>query len=219
MADGEAWKARIEAGETIEVYFKQLQTIENRKTWNVIAETKGGDADNVLVLGAHLDSVQAGPGINDDGSGTTLILELLEAIQKYNIPRDDLKLRFIWWAAEENGLFGSEHYVGTATAEELAKIRAYLNFDMVGRGFYGVFDGDGSAFNLSGAAGSDVIEKLFTTYLTKTAKVTVTETELDGGSDYVPFMEKGIPIGGLFTGVGVEQDACYHQACDTYGES
>jgi Zn-dependent M28 family amino/carboxypeptidase len=67
LADGEAIKARLDAGETLEAHFQQTQVIEERITQNVVVETEGGDPDNVIVLGAHLDSVQAGPGINDDG--------------------------------------------------------------------------------------------------------------------------------------------------------
>ena len=87
---------------------------------------------------------------------------------------------------------------------------------MVSRGYFGVFDGDGSEFGLAGAPGSDVIEKLFSENLIA-AGHNVTPSAMDGGSDYVPFMDiLHKPIGGLFTGTGIDEDACYHQACDTY---
>ena len=159
--------------------------------------------------------MQAGAGINDDGSGTSLVLELLEAAALYT-PK--LKLRFAFWGAEENGLLGSKHYVSSLAAEQLQKIRAYMNFDMVSRGYFGVFDGDGSTHGLAGPEGSAAIESLFVKYLEGTQKVTVTPAVFTGGSDYQSFMNVGIPVGGLHTGTGVEQDACYHQACDTYGE-
>lgn len=66
--------------------------------------------------------------MNDDGSGSSVILELVDAISKWS---PNLKLRFFWWGAEENGLLGSEHYVDTLPAEDLSKVLAYLNFDMV----------------------------------------------------------------------------------------
>lgn len=66
--DGLAALEKLEAGETIEVYFQQTQAVEERLTHNVFVETEDGDPDNTIVLGAHLDSVQAGPGINDDGT-------------------------------------------------------------------------------------------------------------------------------------------------------
>lgn len=88
-------------------------------------------------VGAHLDSVREGPGINDNGSGTSLILELLRSVQKYDTK---LKVRFAWWGAEEDGMIGSDYYV--ANNEELDKIRAYLNFDMVCLNFYFIFSVD-----------------------------------------------------------------------------
>jgi Zn-dependent M28 family amino/carboxypeptidase len=210
-ADGEPLVARLQAGETIEAYFQQTQTVETKITQNVITETIDGDPDNVIMLGAHLDSVQAGPGINDDGSGTTLILEIKKALEKFRVKN---KVRFAWWGAEENGLLGSKYYTGNLNATEANKILTYLNFDMVSRGYFGVFDGDGSSYNLTGAPGSAAIEKLFLEHFTKNG-VNVTAARFTGGSDYQSFMNIGKPVGGLHTGTGVEQDPCYHQECDT----
>lgn len=98
--DGEALVARLSAGEAVEAYFQQTQIVETRITQNVFTETIGGDPTNVVMLGAHLDSVQAGAGINDDGSGSTLILEISRALEKYGVKN---KVRFAWWGAEENG--------------------------------------------------------------------------------------------------------------------
>lgn len=208
---GKALKARLDAGEKIEVFAKIIQTIETRITQNVFAETKGGDGENVVMLGAHLDSVQAGPGINDDGSGTTLILETAKALQHFSTK---LKVRFGWWGAEENGLVGSRYYVNNLKTAEVDNLLTYLNFDMVSRGFYGVFDGTGEKKAPGGPPGSEVIEDLFRDYF-KSKKIEVTPVGLTGGSDYVPFLQViQKPVGGLFTGTGLEQDACYHQACD-----
>ena len=82
-------------------------------TSNVIAETRDGDPDNVIVVGAHLDSVGVGPGINDNGSGSATILEIAEQMRKVK-PRN--KIRFIWFGAEEHGLLGSEAYVDEPAA-------------------------------------------------------------------------------------------------------
>jgi hypothetical protein len=98
--DGEALVARLSAGEAVEAYFQQTQIVETRITQNVFTETTSGDPTNVIMLGAHLDSVQAGAGINDDGSGSTLILEISRALEKYGVKN---KVRFAWWGAEENG--------------------------------------------------------------------------------------------------------------------
>jgi Zn-dependent M28 family amino/carboxypeptidase len=213
QVDGEALKARLDAREELEAYFQQTQTIETRITQNIFAESKGGDPENVIMLGAHLDSVQAGAGINDDGSGTTLILEIFNALQKFKFKN---KIRLAWWGAEENGLVGSRYYTSNINSTTINSLLCYLNFDMVSRGYFGVFDGDGSTHNLTGPAGSDVIEKLFVDDLTSKG-ITVTPAVFTGGSDYASFMSVlGKPVGGLHTGTGVAQDDCYHQACDTY---
>ena len=212
QVDGEAIKARLAAGEKVEVYFQQTQTIETRITQNVFAETEEGDPNNVIVLGAHLDSVQAGPGINDDGSGSSLILNVLRALSKYRVKN---KVRFAWWGAEENGLLGSRYYTSNLEAAEVDKILAYLNFDMVAKGYIGVGDADGSTHGSVGPAGSEVIEKIYYDHFEKQG-ITVTPAVVTNGSDYASFWQVlNKPFGFLHTGTGVEQDPCYHQACDT----
>jgi Zn-dependent M28 family amino/carboxypeptidase len=202
-------------------------------TYNVLAETEGGDPDNVVMVGAHLDSVTAGPGINDNGSGSAAILET--AIQMAKVkPRN--KVRFAWWSAEESGLVGSTRWVAAQSAAELDRIALYLNFDMVGSPNFVrfVYDGDNSAGGGSvGPAGSDVIEQLFVGYFTSQGLASE-PTPFNGRSDYGPFIAPavGIPAGGLFTGAelpktaaqaaiyggaaGLAYDPCYHAACDTF---
>ena len=203
-------------------------------TRNVIAETKGGDPNNVIVVGAHLDSVGTGPGINDNGSGSATILEIAEQIAKLK-PRN--KVRFIWFGAEESGLLGSEAYVAGLSAEERGRIAAMLNFDMVGsRNFVRfVYDGDLSDSEPppGGAPeGSAQIEQLFLDYFEDQGLPTE-PTPFDGRSDYGPFIAAGIPAGGLFTGAegikteeqaavyggtaGEQYDPCYHLGCDHIG--
>jgi Zn-dependent M28 family amino/carboxypeptidase len=124
------------------------------------AETSHGDDSNVVMVGAHLDSVFAGPGINDNGSGSGAILEVAEQMRKV---RPTNTVRFAWWGAEESGLVGSDFYVAGLSDAEKANIALYLNFDMVGSPNFVrfVYDGDGSAFGLAGPPGSDAIEALF----------------------------------------------------------
>ncbi|KAG9251211.1 uncharacterized protein F5Z01DRAFT_299083 [Emericellopsis atlantica] len=208
---GQALKARIQGGETVESHTTIVQLIEEQITQNVILETNGGDAENTVMLGAHLDSVVAGAGINDDGSGSTTILELARGLSHF---RTNLKVRFAWWGAEENGLWGSRFYVNNMTAPEINGLLLYLNFDMVGRGFWGVFDGDASDAGPGGAPGSDTIEDLFVKHFEEQG-LEVTSVGLTGGTDYVPFQQViNKPVGGLFTGTGAAQDDCYHQKCD-----
>jgi len=202
-----------------------------RLTSNLIADSKQGDADKTVVVGAHLDSVAAGPGINDNGSGTSTILEIAEELAEAGTkPRQ--KLRFAFWGAEESGLLGSEHYVEELSDDELSTLYANLNFDMLGSPNYVrfVYDGDGSATDPAGPPGSGQIESVFTQYFASQGLASE-PTEFSGRSDYGPFIAVGIPAGGLFSGAeGVKTpaqqavyggtadapyDPCYHKACDT----
>ncbi|MFC7488413.1 M28 family metallopeptidase [Knoellia sp. CPCC 206453] len=210
---------------------------EIRKTWNVFAETAKGNDDNVVMAGAHLDSVVAGPGINDNGSGSGALLEVAEQFAKTS-PKNTT--RFAWWGAEELGLLGSNHYIADLVANDkpaLEDIALYLNFDMVGSPNYVrfVYDGDNSRFPVGpgaakGPEGSGAIEDVFHDYFAS-VNLPSEETAFSGRSDYGPFIAQGIPAGGLFTGAegvktaeqaavfggtaGVAYDRCYHQACDT----
>jgi Zn-dependent M28 family amino/carboxypeptidase len=136
-------------------------------------------------------------------------------LQKYTTKN---KIRFAFWGAEESGMAGSTHYVSSLSSLSASQILLYLNFDMVGQGFYGVFDSDGSTFGaqMAGPPGSGVIERLFVEELERQGHVVV-PLPLNRGSDYKSFMDGiGKPVGGLHSGTGKEQDKCYHLACDTY---
>ncbi|ALG83294.1 M28 family peptidase [Gordonia phthalatica] len=174
---------------------------EKAKTWNILAETTKGDADNVQMVGAHLDGVAEGPGINDNGTGSAAVLETAATIGANADVKN--KVRFALWGAEEEGLFGSEHYVSALSAEQASKIKRYLNFDMLGspNGGYFTFDGDGSGKLEGGAgpAGSGVIEQVFRNYFAW-RNVPVDASAFDGRSDYGPFKEAGIACGGVDTG-------------------
>ena len=127
---GTSYVDAIAGGATITATVDVTTDIQNTSTSNVVATTKSGDHNNKLALGAHTDSVAAGPGINDDGSGTVGILEVAKSLTKYEINN---AVVFGFWAAEEEGLLGSTYYVENLPANESALIRAYLNFDMVSR--------------------------------------------------------------------------------------
>jgi Zn-dependent M28 family amino/carboxypeptidase len=230
FADGAALYAQIQGGDTVTAHVVTSTSSENRPTVNVLADSKGGDKDKVIVVGAHLDSVVAGAGINDNGSGTATILEIAKQIAKLKI-KPKQKLRFAFWGAEEAGLLGSEHYVNTLSDTQLTKIYANLNFDMLGSPNYVrfVYDGDGSSGGPAGPPGSGEIEQIFGNYFAGKGLAT-DPTDFDGRSDYGPFIAVGIPAGGLFSGAegektpaqaavyggtaGVSYDPCYHQACD-----
>jgi Zn-dependent M28 family amino/carboxypeptidase len=214
QAEGNRLAEQLEDGVSLTATFQHTQINEQRVSHNVFAETLAGDPSSVIMLGAHLDSVQAGPGINDDGSGTTLLIEVFKSIQKHKSLKS--KVRFAWWGAEESGLLGSNHYTSTLKAAEADNILAYLNFDMIARGYYGVFDGKGIIPSMNGPKGSEILSKLFVdSFEQKGINFTVKE-KFAGNSDYGSFVGKlKKPSGGLFTGAGYAQDPCYHRACDT----
>ncbi|KAI9167278.1 putative leucine aminopeptidase 2 [Paramyrothecium foliicola] len=205
-----------------------LTVIEEVNSANVIATSKYGDPDNVLFLGAHSDSVSEGPGINDDGSGSVGILETAIQLAKY---RTKAQVKFGWWTAEEAGLLGSTYYVSSLSSEDILKIRLYLNFDMIASPNYilGHYDGDGSEFGVIGPAGSAEVEHFFEDYY-ESLGLNHTATEFNGRSDYGPFLDAGVPCGGLDAGAdevktpewvemfggtaGVILDPNYHQAGD-----
>ncbi|WP_328457707.1 M28 family metallopeptidase [Streptomyces sp. NBC_00386] len=187
--------------------------------YNLIADWPGGDTNQVLMAGSHLDSVTSGPGINDNGSGSAAILETALAVARTGY-QPTKHLRFAWWGAEELGLVGSKYYVNNLPSTERAKISGYLNFDMIGSpnpGYF-VYDDD------------PTIEKNFKDYFAGIGVPTEIETEGDGRSDHASFKNVGIPVGGLFTGASRTKtsaqvqkwggtatafDRCYHSSCDT----
>ncbi|NJO17158.1 MAG: M20/M25/M40 family metallo-hydrolase [Thioploca sp.] len=183
---------------------------EMAMTSNIIAETPTGNHKRTIMVGAHLDSVPTGPGINDNGSGSAMILEVALQLAQLGIKPTN-KVRFAFWSAEEFGLGGSTYYVAQLSPAEQKKIALYLNFDMVASPNYTrfIYDGD----DPEAPEGSSNIKDLLLNYFTSQGVGDcVWLTPLDGRSDYLPFMNAGIPVGGLFTGADgnktIEQVAC-----------
>ena len=176
---------------------------EERPQKNVIAELPGSNTDNVVMAGAHLDSVQAGPGINDNGSGSAALLELAQNLSKL---KPENTIRLAWWGAEEAGLLGSQAYVDELSQAERDRIALYLNFDMIASPNYifMIYDGDESGFTAPVVVpeGSVQIEDLFERYFTSVGEP-YDDAEFSGRSDYEAFILAGIPAGGLFTGAEV----------------
>ncbi|WP_043569433.1 M28 family metallopeptidase [Actinopolyspora erythraea] len=209
-------------------------TFDEITTENVIAETRTGRKDNVVMAGAHLDSVDEGAGINDNGTGSAALLET--ALEMGGSPDVNNAVRFAWWGAEESGLIGSTKYVNGLTFEQQLDIAMYLNFDMIGSPNAGYFTYDGDDSDGVGAGpgpyGSAQIERDFTEAM-KRQGVEVEGTDFNGRSDYGQFIAVGIPAGGLFTGAGgikteaqaakwggeagAAYDPNYHEAADDLG--
>jgi Zn-dependent M28 family amino/carboxypeptidase len=175
------------------------------KTRNVIAQTATGSTADVVMVGAHLDSVAEGPGINDNGSGVAAVLET--ALQLGSSPPVRNAVRFGFWGAEEYGTLGSANYVESLDVEALKDIALYLNFDMIGSPNAGYFTYDGDQSTKPGERqgvpripeGAAGIERTFVAYLDRAGKP-AEDTSFDGRSDYDPFTKSGVPAGGLFSG-------------------
>jgi len=169
---------------------------------NVVAETKAGDPNHMVLAGAHLDSVPAGPGINDDGSGTAFQLELAEQLAKSGTPPRN-KIRFLWFGGEEDGLVGSQYYAAHLSAADVAKTDVMIDTDMIASPNFArlVYDGDGNGKpgNPAGPAGSGTVENVFVRYWAQRGLVSE-PIPFDGRSDYVGFINRGIPAGGVFAG-------------------
>ena len=229
---GEELYGLLQQGAVV-VRVKTSTLSEIRPTANLIADTKTGRDDRVVVVGSHLDSVVEGPGINDNGSGSATDLVIALQMARLGIePRN--MVRFAWWGAEEPGLLGSQFYVDSLSKREIKNVAVNLNFDMVGSPNYVrfVYDGDASDTDSLASTGSGVVEDVFLDYFAALG-LTSEPTAFDGRSDYDAFISVGIPAGGLFTGAegiktaqeaadyggtaGIAYDPCYHQACDTAG--
>lgn len=129
-AAGQEIVKRLPKG-TVRARVKSDSGLEERTGYNVIGTLKG-KTDETIVMGGHYDSVPAGPGAGDNGSGTAVILELARTFAQK--PEPEHTLVFIAFDAEELGLFGSRAYVDDLSETQLQKMRAMLNFDMLGAG-------------------------------------------------------------------------------------
>lgn len=233
-AEGERLRGEMANG-PVTVTFTFEQRIEQYETFNLFAETTGGADDNVVMAGAHLDSVPEGPGVNDNGSGSAILLETALALATADQPPN--KVRFAWWGGEEWGLLGSIHWVNQQVAdrpEVLSSIAGYVNVDMVASPNYviGVYDADGSTYPGEDLpAGSDAMERIYTDYFDSIGQAWV-DTEMGGSSDHAAFLPSGVPVAGLFTGAGDMKsreeaelfggkagepyDSNYHESTDTW---
>ena len=183
-----------------------------RRARNVIAE-RPGPPGRVAMLGAHLDSVREGPGINDNGSGVASTLALAERL------RGRRGLRFGFWAAEELGLYGSRRYVASLGRAERRRIAGYVNLDMVG-----------SPNAVRYVYGEGRVREALEQAL-RARRLAFDDVSIDGSSDHAPFDDAGIPVAGLYSGseerksarqarayggrAGRPLDPCYHRRCDT----
>ncbi|MEV4135157.1 M28 family peptidase [Dactylosporangium sp. NPDC049742] len=187
---------------------------------NLIADWPGGPSDQITMFGAHLDSVAAGPGINDNGSGSATLLENALVLAQQN-PTMSRHVRFAWWAGEEQGLQGSAFYANALTTTQRTQIKAYYNFDMIGSPNGGYFIN-----HITSAAAAPM-----KAYWDSLGLQPEENTEGAGRSDDYSFERVGIPTSGYAAGASARKtsaqaakwggtansayDSCYHQSCDT----
>ena len=172
---------------------------------NVLAQTETGSPNDVIMVGAHLDSPRGGPGINDNGTGVAAVLET--ALQLGPLAPVTNAVRFVFWGADEDGFNGAIDYVFGLSRDQLNDIAMYLDFTVLGSANAGFFthDGDQSGPPSPGIAFGDVpegsagIERTLAGYLYLAGKRPA-DMPLTTRSDYHPFMVADVPIGGVTAG-------------------
>ncbi|KAJ1779840.1 hypothetical protein LPJ54_000593 [Coemansia sp. RSA 1824] len=215
--------------------------IDEVETFNILCVGRTGDPRNTIIVGAHLDSVRNGPGINDNGSGSSSILEIQLTLAHTKFDPHN-RLVFAWWGAEEDGLLGSRHFVHTMAHNWTNKWSVYepriewsdialdLNFDMLASPNYIALVHNGTDAPRNARIGSQRIQRVFENYFAR-HQYTYEVTDMRGGSDFLPFVQNGVPAGGVLTGAGelktikerlvhgglarAALDTCYHRDCDT----
>lgn len=218
---------KLNSGKTVDAIAYIDAVVSTIHTLNIVAQTTEGDPDNCVMLGAHSDSVPEGPGINDDGSGSLSLLEVATELTNYTVNNC---VRFAWWAAEEEGLIGSDFYAASLSQEENQKVRLFMDYDMMSSPNYAyqIYN----ATNKDSPAGSEELRDLYVEWYEK-HDLNYTFIPFDGRSDYDGFIRAGIPAGGIATGAeGIKSkaeakvfggkagdwyDPCYHQLCDDVG--
>jgi Zn-dependent M28 family amino/carboxypeptidase len=234
-ATGKEFYDAAQAGTPLTVHFKTDNNINQRIDYDVIAETPSGDPNRVLQVGAHIDGVAAGPGINDDGTGTAMNLTIAHALMKLGTPLK-YKIRFGWFSGEEQGLFGSQFFVNELNTQQTANTLAMLDYDMIASTNWLPFvytDCDRSVPNntcpppnTEGVLGGHHID-----YLKSKLNIDSVAYVFDNRSDYAQWRTRGVPATGLYTGAEgiktaaqaaayggqatIQADPCYHEWCDT----
>jgi len=221
VAGNEPSQALAEAAREGTMVDLQVDVEKSRVTIdNVIAEWPGA-IDQTIMLGAHLDSVLGGPGINDNGSGVATLLAMAASVASLSVP--ERTIRFAFWGAEEFGVHGSDNYVENLSALEQSRIHAYLNLDMVASPNAGLYVYEDESPPAGSAAITDMLRGALEDAGTQGIGIP------SGGSDHVGFRNAGIPFGGVFSGLapltdeeaeifdgeaGQPADPCYHLTCD-----
>ncbi|MFF2445883.1 M28 family peptidase [Neobacillus sp. NPDC058068] len=211
-AQGLALVDQIKAGPITAQLKVSGSGLVEKTSYNVVAKMKphkNKDTGQIVMIGAHHDSVPGGPGANDDASGVSAVLELARVMSNMPI---DTELRFVTFGSEEKGLLGSYHYASTLSDAEADKIVAHFQMDMIGSKDAG---GDHAAnglimYTIDGK--KNLVTDLAASAGARTALGEVVPYGQLGRSDHQPFHELGIPAA-LFIHSPLEP--WYHTPADT----
>jgi hypothetical protein len=213
----------VQSGAALPVTNIAVQAVvdPNAKDYNVIADSRGGDPNHVVVVDAHLDAI-FGAGMLDNASGSVTILDIAQMMRKVK-PRN--KLRFIWFGGEELGLLGSSFYVNNLSPTELGKIGYDLDADVTATPNYVVGVLDPAGVDLFGRTESttfppqvyqpsQVARDHGIRYFDSIGQNHILFSPV--GTDAFVFNQAGIPASGVLTG----QDCCKLQSdVDLFGGS
>src|SRR3954454_2953741 len=245
FALGQELYSLAQAGTPATMHFKSDNNLTLRIDYDISAETPGGDPTRVLQVGAHIDGVAAGPGINDDGSGTAMNLTIAHQIMKLGIT-PKYKIRFGWFSGEEQGLYGSTFFVNQLNSLQTTQTLAMLDYDMIASTNWIPFmyvPNNVTEPTLPQAQkdAEATLSKTHIDYLKNRLNVTKVDYPFDNRSDYAqwrrPSATRGVPATGYYTGAegiktaaqaaggagvngyggqaGIQADPCYHEWCDT----
>jgi Zn-dependent M28 family amino/carboxypeptidase len=188
---------------------------KNEETDNVVAELPGtSKKDELVMLGAHLDSWHAGTGATDNGAGSAVMLEVMRLLRTLNLPLART-VRLVLWSGEEQGLQGSRAYVKQHFADpvtmallpEHAKVSAYFNLDNGSGRIRGVYLQD-----------NDMARPIFESWLSpfKDEGATTLTLKNTGGTDHLSFDAVGLP-GFQFIQDPLDYDSrTHHSSLDVY---
>lgn len=213
---GRAAAARVRDAERARVAVA-LDPMRRVTSVNLLATIAGEQPGVAVTVGAHLDGVLRGPGVNDNGTGLAAVLAIATALRRCRLRRG---VRVAFWGAEEWGLLGSSRWVERADPAVLASLDAYLNLDMIG-------SPNGGTFLLGDPAG---LGGWLRDWLDARGHPWAPEERLVDRSDHAAFRDAGVPVAGIFAGAegilsdeeaarfggvaGEPYDACYHRPCD-----
>ncbi|WP_299335925.1 M28 family peptidase [uncultured Psychroserpens sp.] len=200
-------KALTNAENWITDYYKsldytdiELQAFTYRKgTSNNIIVTKKGTKypDTYIIIDAHYDTIN-GPGTNDNGTGTVLIMEMARLLKDIDT---EYSIKFIHFSGEEDGLLGSKYYVKNTVIPQDLDIKLVFNIDEVG-GVNGLTNDTivcerdlGKPKSNNEASNAVTIQLASYMELYSNLK---TEIANAYASDYMPFEDQGFTITGLF---------------------